>query len=117
MFLPAIMLDDKGAIESLRYSHGLVWGNWWRTAAIATIALIIVYVIFVIVGVLAGMAFMLTGVDPVAIFLVQVLTTLVGGILMTPFFVALFLEIYRDLKMRKLGSDLAARIEGAGVAR
>lgn len=117
MFLPAIMLDGKGIVESLKYSHGLVWGNWWRTAATATIALIIVYLLFFVVGIAAGLIFAVTGVDPAAIFLVQAITMLLGGLLITPFFVALYLEIYRDLKMRKLGSDLAARIETAGTGR
>lgn len=117
MFLPAIMLDDKGAIESLKFSHGLVWGNWWRTATIATIALVIVYVLFTIVGVAAGLLFMAVGVDAVTAFLVQVITMMVGGVILTPFFIAVYLEIYRDLKVRKLGSDLAARIDAVGTAR
>src|SRR5688572_13927052 len=38
LFLPAIVLDRKGPVESLNYSHKLVWGNWWRTAAVISIA-------------------------------------------------------------------------------
>jgi hypothetical protein len=117
MFLPAIVLDGKGIVESLKYSHSLVWGNWWRTLAIVTIAFIIIYVLFVLIGIAAGLLFVAVGFDLVVAFLVQAVTTLLVGFLMTPFLIALYLEVYRDLKMRKLGGDLAARIEAVGTAR
>lgn len=115
MFLPAIVLDGKGAMDSLKYSHSLVWGNWWRTATIVTIAFIIIYVLMILVGVVFGMVLMVTGFDPVIAFLVEAGVTVLGGLLVTPFFIALYLEVYRDLKMRKTGGDLAARIESAGA--
>lgn len=117
MYQPAIVLDGKGVVESLKYSHGLVWGNWWRTAAVFTIALIIIYVLFILIGIAAGLLFVGVGIDPVIMFLVQAVTTLLAGLVITPFFVALYLEVYRDLKMRKLGGDLAARIEAVGTTR
>jgi len=117
MYQPAIVLDGKGMIESLKYSHGLVWGNWWRTAAIFSIAIIIIYVLFMLIGVVAGLMFVTVGVDPVIVFVTQAITTVLAGFLITPFFVALYLEVYRDLKMRKEGGDLAARIEAVGKAR
>lgn len=117
MFLPAIVLDGKGIVESLKYSHGLVWGNWWRTATVVTIAVVIMYVLFVIIGLVLGFFFAFGGVDPVTVFLVQGVTSFLGGLLVMPFFCALYLEVYRDLKMRKTGGDLAARIESAGTAR
>src|SRR6185436_7587793 len=40
-YLPAIVLDDRDAIESLGYSHQFVWGLWWRTAAIWGLGLLI----------------------------------------------------------------------------
>lgn len=117
MFVPAIVLDRKGSVESLKYSHSLVWGNWWRTAGIVTIAFIIVYVLYLLMGLVAGLMFMVTGVDMVTAFIVEVIATLIAGIVTTPFFVALYVELYRDLKMRKLGSDLEARIAAVGGAR
>ncbi len=115
LFLPAIVLDGKGIVESLNYSHKLVWGNWWRTTAIATIALIIIYLLYVVVGIAASFIVIAGGTDAATLFLLQTTVTLVGGLLVTPFFVSLYLEIYRDLKMRKHGSDLAARIESVGT--
>ncbi|MEX1994457.1 MAG: hypothetical protein WD929_07325 [Steroidobacteraceae bacterium] len=115
MFLPAIVLDGKGIIESLQYSHSLVWGNWWRTAAVATIAIIIIYVLVILVGLVFGLVLIVTGFDPVIAFLIEAAVTVLAGLLITPLFIALYLEMYRDLKMRKTGGDLAARIESAGA--
>jgi hypothetical protein len=117
MYQPAIVLDGKGMVESLKYSHGLVWGNWWRTAAVFSIAIIIIYVLFLLIGVAAGLVFVAVGFDTATVFIVQAVTTLLTGFLVTPFFVSLYLEVYRDLKMRKEGGDLAARIEAVGTAR
>jgi hypothetical protein len=117
MYQPAIILDDKGVVESLKYSHSLVWGNWWRTTAVFSIALIIIYVLFLLIGVAAGVLFIMVGFDAVIAFIVQAVTTLLAGFLITPFFVSLYLEVYRDLKMRKEGGDLAARIAAVGTAR
>jgi uncharacterized membrane protein len=116
LFLPAVLLDHKGPIDSLTYSHKLVWGNWWRTATIATIAVIIMYVILLLAGAVVGFMLAFTGTDEVTMFLVQIAATAIGSLVVMPFFVALYVEIYRDLKMRKAGGDLAARIASVGSA-
>ena len=69
------------------------------------------------IGTAAGLMFVVVGFDPVIAFIVQAVTTVLAGFLITPFFVSLYLEVYRDLKMRKEGGDLAARIEAVGTAR
>ena len=40
-----ITLEGDGIIESLRHSHRLVWGNWWRTAMIGSVVLVVYYVL------------------------------------------------------------------------
>ena len=116
MFLPAIALDGKGPLESLKYSHKLVWGNWWRTSAVFLIAFIIMYVLMLVIGIALGLVFAFTGFDPAAALVIDAVSSVVGGLLVMPFFCALYLEVYRDLKMRKTGGDLAARIEATGAA-
>jgi hypothetical protein len=117
MFLPAIVLGGKGAIEGLKYSHKLVWGNWWRTATVYTIGFIIMYALMLVIGVALGLVFAFTGVDLAATMLVDTAGSLISGLLVTPFFCALTHEIYNDLRMRKTGGDLVARIEATGAAR
>lgn len=117
LFLPAIMLDGKGPVDSLSYSHKLVWGNWWRVATIGTIAFIIIYVIFMLAALMVGIFAGLGGGDPATLFMVNLGSTVIGGLLLTAFYFALYVEIYREVKMRKEGGDLAARIAAVGTAR
>jgi hypothetical protein len=116
MFLPAILLDGKGPVESIGYSHKLVWGNWWRVATIVTIALIIMYLLFLIAGMILGIFAGFGNADLATVFLVQMGATIVASLLVMPYFMALYVEVFRELKMRKLGGDLAARIETVGAA-
>lgn len=117
MFLPAIVLGGKGAIDGLKYSHKLVWGNWWRTATVYTIGFIIMYVLMIVIGVVLGLAFAFTGVDLAATMLIDAASSIISGLLVIPFFCALLFEVYTDLTMRKSGGDLGARIEATGAVR
>jgi len=118
LFVPAIVLDGKGPIESLNYSHKLVWGNWWRVATIGTIAIIIVYVLFMLAGILIGMFIGFGSLaDPAFAYILNMIATLVGGLIVSAFFYALYAELYREVKMRKTGGDLATRIAAVGTAR
>ncbi len=114
MLCTAVLLfEDKGPIASLTGSHRLVWGHWWRTLVIMTVGGIIVAVLYMILGVLGGaIAPVLAGGDALIVGLVTtVLVLALAGILITPFFVALGLNVYWDLKLRKEGGDLAARAQ------
>ena len=113
MFAPyAIVIERAPAVGSLKQSHRLVWGNWWRTAAIIGIAGFIVMVAYVLVGFVAGMALVFnpealnTGVSMIE----AIVTSLLGG-LVTPLFYAMTLAAYYDLRLRREGDDLAARID------
>ncbi len=112
-----IVLEGDGILESLRHSHRLVWGNWWRTATIGTVVFIVYYVIylaieipFVIVdqivfeseaGDLPGFA--------------QAMLSMLGSTLSTvitfPLMLSVFVAVFHDLKLRKEGHDLEARVE------
>lgn len=118
LFVPAVVLDGKGPIESLNHSHKLVKGNWWRLATIGGIAFIIFYLVYLVAAVVVGFVMGFRGAaDPAFVFMIDMVSTLVGGLLMMPFFSAIYVELYREVKMRKQGGDLAARIESVGTAR
>ena len=110
------LLEDKGPVDSLSESHRLVWGNWWRTAAILTVGFIIIFVIYLIAGMIIGVITPLVvlggGTDNVL--LISLVSGLLVGVLMsllvTPFYISLAIAIYWDLKLRKDGGDLAARV-------
>jgi hypothetical protein len=105
--------ENKGPVQSLRESHRLVWGNWWRTAAILTIGFTIVLVIYLIAGVVAGVLFAFAGLAGDGLLFTTLVGVVVGGLmnlLVTPFYISLVIAVYWDLKLRKEGGDLAARV-------
>jgi len=111
------LFEDKGPVTSLSESHRLVWGNWWRTAAILTVGFIVIFVIYLVAAMIIGVITPLVvlgggGVENAV--LVALVSGLLVGVLMsllvTPFYVGMAIAIYWDLKLRKDGGDLAARI-------
>ena len=114
-----VVLEGKGPMAALVGSHRLVWGNWWRTAAILTVGFIVLFVLYVAVAFVVGLIVPLVGFgsDP---FMVAFIGGLViNGILyllITPYYAGLLLSIYWDLKLRKEGGDLAARVGALGAA-
>jgi hypothetical protein len=113
-----VMFEGKGPIDSLIGSHKLVWGNWWRTFVILSIGGILVFVIYMAVALVVGIFTPFVGLDNVLMF--TLVSTLLIGVLMnvlvTPFFSALLIAVYWDLKLRKEGGDLAARVGALNAA-
>jgi hypothetical protein len=115
-----VMFEDKGPVASLTGSHKLVWGNWWRTMAILSVGGILVFVVYLAVGLVLGLIlpFVGMGVDDVVTY--SMLSTLLVGVVVnvvvTPFFSAMLIAVYWDLKLRKEGGDLAARVGALNAA-
>jgi hypothetical protein len=109
-----VMQENKGPVDALTGSHKLVWGNWWRTAAVLTVGFIIVLVLYVVVGMIVGVLMPLFGATVDDVLVTSMLTNLVVGallsLLLTPFYAAMVIALYWDLKLRKEGGDLAARV-------
>lgn len=113
-----IIIDNRGIIDSLKYSHKLVWGNWWRTALYFTIIMVIMFAIMIAVQMTFGLLIaLIANVGPgdgqmSYMIVLQVLNQLVSLIFM-PVLIALFIPYIHDLKLRKEGGDLASRITAA----
>ena len=45
-----VFTDNLGPLAALKHSHKLVWGNWWRTAAIFAVVFFIMLVIYMLAG-------------------------------------------------------------------
>lgn len=111
-----IILDNTGVIDSIKRSHNLVWGNWWRTALYFTIIIIIMLAIMFAVeltfGLIIGLTSHLDAQKGLSSFnvIVQILNQLVSMIFM-PVMISLFIPYFHDLKLRKEGGDLAARVK------
>lgn len=115
-----VLFEGKGPVDALTGSHKLVWGNWWRTAAVLTVGFIILMVIYMAVALVIGVVtpFIGLGVDDVVTFgLVSgLIVGVVMNMLVTPFYAALLIALYWDLKLRKEGGDLAARVGALNAA-
>jgi hypothetical protein len=115
-----LMFEDKGPIDSLIGSHKLVWGNWWRTAAILTVGGILMFVIYMalalVIGVIMPFVGFGTGDVMISTLLSTVLISALLNVIAVPFFSALLIAVYWDLKLRKEGGDLAARVGALNAA-
>ena len=109
----AVIVERLGPIEALTYSRTLVYGHWWRTAALLTIVAIILMVVYVVLVLVVGVL-VFTSPDTLATgqapWYVQFVAGPVLAMFAAPLTYALMLSIYYDLKARLEGGDLAARI-------
>jgi hypothetical protein len=113
-----VVFEGQGPVAALTGSHRLVWGNWWRTAAILTVGFIIISVFYFAAGLVVGLAVPLFGIENISIFglITGLLIAVLMSVVITPFYVALLIAVYWDLKLRKQGGDLAARVGALGAA-
>jgi len=112
-----IVLEGDGILESLRHSHRLVWGNWWRTAIIGTVVFVVYYVIYLAIEipfVLVDQVLFESEPGDLPGF-VQAMLSMLGSTLSTvitfPLMTSVFVAVFHDLKLRKEGHDLEARVE------
>lgn len=98
-FTPLILFDNATVFDSLKRSHILVWGNWWRTANVLLMPLLISMFIALIASVaVQGIFTSLVAEDQIN-WLVQ-MTYMTVDKLFNPLFYAIILLQYYDLKQR-----------------
>lgn len=110
LFVAAIFIDRKGPKSSLTTSWHLTKGHWWRAVAIlgAGMAIILVlYAAILLLNYLVGYVIHFNGMYRVGI---ATLVLMVCYTFMYPMGPALFVAMYNDFKLRREGSDLAARV-------
>jgi len=109
-----VIIDRLGPIAAIKQSHKLVWGDWWRTATILTVALIIGMAVFVLVGIVAGVvaasADAATPIPLTPLWYDLLLGPAVAAVV-TPLLYAMPLVMLQDLKLRREGDDLVERME------
>lgn len=119
---PAIFIEDDSATASIGRSWRLVKGHWWRTSVILFVADIVMMVLGFAVPWLVGLAlgvFSAQGTAlSAALFTVRLIQVFAQAtrIITLPLGTALWLAIYHDLKLRREGTDLAARAEALSGA-
>ena len=103
-----VVLRGMGPWQSLKYSHSLVWGRWWRTVAMITVLAFVTGAFYLLLGFATGAALFMTGDLPW--YLNFVVLPLAGAVLNLLFY-AMFLAIFDDLDLRHQGGDLASRVD------
>jgi len=106
----ALFVDDTGPLESLHVSRMLVKGHWWRTTVIFSVALAIILVLGMLLGVLVGAFAFILRHDLLTTEVMSQVIGIVANVFILPMMPAVLLATYRDLKLRREGGDLAARI-------
>ncbi len=112
-----IILEGDGMLESLRHSHRLVWGNWWRTFVICSVFFIVYYVIYLAIQVpflIVDQIVFSTEFGTVPGFGAAILSMfgdIVATVITFPLMAAVFVAVFHDLKLRTEGQDLEARVE------
>jgi hypothetical protein len=105
-----LFIGRAGPLQSLRQSRELIRGYWWRTTTILTVALILIMVLSAIAGAVIGALIPLLHRDLVAMQLGMQLVGVIVSIFTLSAMPAVLVAVYRDLKLRREGSDLAARL-------
>lgn len=107
----AIVLDGESALGGLKRSHRLVWGNWWRTLAVVSVPVVIVMILYLGLGIAFGATLVMSDGRPASDVLItaNLIEAAIGGIT-APLIYSIMIVQYHDLKLRKEGHDLAARL-------
>jgi hypothetical protein len=112
-----IVLEGDGILESLRHSHRLVWGNWWRTSVIGTVVIIVYYVIYLAIQVpfvvVDQMVFdsEFGAVPGFGQAMLSMVGDIIAMVITLPLMTSVMVAVFHDLKLRKEGQDLEARVE------
>ncbi len=110
-----MVMEDVGPIAGIKRSHNLIWGNWWRTSLYITVVYIIAFIVLMLILVPVGiLVAILAGGNPIVISSLDAVNQIISIIIM-PFFIAMIIPYYNDLKLRKQGGDLAARIQASSA--
>lgn len=111
MYTLAIFVEDAGPIEALSRSWELVQDNWWRTFVLLSVAMLIAMMLMSVVSI-AYLALVLTS-GPEAILTYQFALEVGSAVIymfVYSFMTALPMMLYYDLRLRREGGDLEARI-------
>jgi glycerophosphoryl diester phosphodiesterase family protein len=107
----AMVVEDKGASDSLGRSWQLTGGNVLRLTAIYTVAVFLLLVLYVVIGSLTAFLGAVFGRGDVAMIGAAIgVVTVAAGALASSYFSALGLAVFGDLLVRKEGADLSQRI-------
>jgi hypothetical protein len=110
LWMVALMAERQGAFASVASSWNLVGGNWWRTFVTLTVMFVVLVVIVIAVGLIGALMTVPLHLDPATRLVVTQCINAVWYVFGLPLVPVALVAIYQDLKLRKEGGDLAARV-------
>lgn len=110
LWLVAAATEDLGPFAALGRSWRLIERHWWRTSATLFVAIVIIVVLGVAGSMFSGIAAVVAHGDLVTILLITQLLSAVINVFTMPMLTAAMVAIFHDLKLRRDGGDLAARV-------
>jgi hypothetical protein len=116
LWIAAMFAEDATALGSLRSSWQITEGNWWRGSTIFSVAVILIFVVSFVFSLVGGVVAAILRLSLTDTQIVVQLFSLVANTITYPFFVATWLCMHRDFKLRREGGDLAARTRALGSA-
>jgi hypothetical protein len=105
-----LVVERSGVFDSLRIGWVLTRGHWWRTATIYTVIVLIGLAFYFVIGLVAAAIIAIMGPVSAGSAALTELVSAIGTSALVPLFSATLLCIYYDLKLRKEGADLSARV-------
>lgn len=110
LWLVALCAEDLGPFGALGRSWRLIEHHWWRATTTVGVILMVILVLSMGGGLVIGVAALATRGDLVRVLLANQLVTLLINVFTTPLGTATMIAMYYDLKLRREGGDLAARV-------
>jgi hypothetical protein len=110
LWLVAMTAEGIGPFKALGRSWTLVEHHWWRTSTTVGVAIVIVWVLSLLGGVGSGLGVYFFRTDPALALLLGQLIGAAINIFTMPMLTAALVAIYHDLRLRRDGGDLAARV-------
>lgn len=115
--LPAMVLRDHGVVSAMRHSLSLVRGNWWRTTIIFTVAGTVLFMLYGLALMLSALLLPFAGAEDIAVVTAATAAVAVAmGAIAAPFFCAVLLATFAELRVRREGIDLEQRIAAAAAS-
>jgi hypothetical protein len=113
----ALLLAGTGVLGSMSYSFRLVSGNWWRLSTIYTVGIVMLLVFYVLSGVLAmAVVVPFAGAADLAVLTaVSAVVVVALGAVGTPFYSALALVVFGDLRARREALEVERRMAAAAA--
>jgi len=111
LYSASIVIEGSGPLQSLQRSMDLVKQNWWRCMLILTVVGTVYMILYTVIIFAISISLAMSSPEDINqyAFFFDLIGAVIGTIL-TPLLFSMVLVIFNDLKVRREGGDLEARI-------